>query len=218
MEPIKLYRGGNCIVRTPLSPEEEWADFGPGFYLVGDIDSAREQACWDRFPGYVSTFDFDAEDLDILDLREAEDGLLAWVALLVDNREFAFESAASADNADALCELFLPELDDFDAVIGWRADGSNFSAARKFLDGALSYESFEQAIRKTDGAAQWALLSDEAIEKLAFAGSEFADDLLYYPQFAAKDLGGRFALNKITAAVEEGTPQTYVAALIKERG
>ncbi|MDD6638271.1 MAG: DUF3990 domain-containing protein [Lachnospiraceae bacterium] len=85
-------------------------------------------------------------ELTILNLDGGDYHILNWLAILLENRTFRMNSDLMLQGKDYIRSVFLPDYQEADVIIGYRADDSYFSFANAFLNNALSLERLQQAM------------------------------------------------------------------------
>lgn len=130
-----LYHGTNCDVRKP-DPRKghRGTDFGQGFYLTPDMESARNMASLvvarEGGAGHmtINVFEFDeaAAQLAGLKVRTFADMDEDWIRFVIANRNF--ERNASDHNLDHL----------YDIVVGFIADDKIRNLIRMYCDGLIT--------------------------------------------------------------------------------
>lgn len=75
---------------------------------------------------------------------------------------------------------FPVNTEDYDVIIGYRADDSYFSFAEDFVNNAISVRKLEKARRLGNLGEQVVLVSRAAFDALKFVGAEEADRSKYY--------------------------------------
>ena len=86
----------------------------------------------------------DVSGLKILNLQEPPYPVLHWLAVLSANRKFQPETALSQQGLVYLQTYFLPDLDQYDLIRGYRADDSYFSFGFEPADGSIYYPKRKQ--------------------------------------------------------------------------
>ena len=209
---ITIYHGSRMIVRKPSfgmgNPNN---DYGLGFYCTHEIELAKEWACGEELGGFANQYDLDLSSLSIMDLSGADYHILNWLALLMDNRRFRLSSDVSIESKDYLTSVFLPDISDYDVIIGYRADDSYFAFANAFLNSALSLEQLARAMLLGKLGEQIVLKSQKAFGNLNFTRSEPADYKRYCPMRKIRDFEAREAFRK-----ERSTQQTLNAVYIMD--
>ena len=86
-----------------------------------------------------------------------------------------------------MIEHFYINVNDYDIVIGYRADDSYFSFARDFINNTISVRQLSQAMELGQLGKQIVIISKLAFSKLQFDGFETADRLEYFTKRKARD-------------------------------
>ena len=86
-----------------------------------------------------------------------------------------------------LSENFSTEYQDYDAVIGYRADDSYFSFAQDFINGTISYRQLNNAMHLGKLGQQFVLKSQKAFDRIRFTGYEEADHHEWYVKKMTRD-------------------------------
>ena len=95
MSKLVLYHGSPEIIEKPIYGKgKAYNDYGKGFYCTENLELAKEWACTEGVDGYANQYEIEIYNLRILNL--------------------------SADEYTIL--HFLVDIDDYDAIIGYRAD------------------------------------------------------------------------------------------------
>ena len=120
-----LYHGSLEIISTPMYGQGKvYNDYGQGFYCTESLELAKEWSCAEREDGYVNQYEMDETGLLILNLMEKHYSVLHWLAILMKYRKIRLSSAVMKRGREWLLEHFLPDVDGYDVVIGYRADDS----------------------------------------------------------------------------------------------
>ena len=144
---ITLYHGSNCDVTKPIPMKgRRGTDFGQGFYLTPDMDSARSMASLvTRRQGdgikTISVFEFDIDAASIagLAIRQFESMDADWMSFVLANR--CFDRSAPDHNIDQL----------YDVVIGFIADDKIRNMIRLYRSGLMKQDD----VLKTMQEAPW---------------------------------------------------------------
>lgn len=152
---IPLYHGSSEPEFTPtFGVGRNTHDYGSGFYTTLSLELAREWATsMNNADGYVHKYFLDTSELSILNLNallEAQDTgsindthllcgqgryhkELTWLAILAKHR-FTAQSKRYAINKDKLINAYYDKaIEDFDVIIGYRADDSYFKFAKAVM-------------------------------------------------------------------------------------
>ena len=181
MSALTIYHGSPDIIKNPeYGLGKIHNDYGRGFYCTESIELAKEWACPSSQDGFSNCYELETRGLNILDLLSPEFCPLHWLALLVSNRRFDLDTPIMRQGMFYLKNNFLPNLSDFDAVVGWRADDSYFSFARAFLSNQNSYSQLINAMKLGKLGDQFVLKSQKAFDLIQFKGFEIANWNKYY--------------------------------------
>jgi hypothetical protein len=176
-----LYHGSARIVKRPeIGKGNPRNDYGLGFYCTKDLELAKEWACASKRGGFANVYTINTTGLNIMSLNEPGYGILDWLAILVDNREFDITSPIAQDAKDYLTEFFLPDISAYDAIIGYRADDSYFAFAQDFLNNTISLRQLSRAMHFGTLGEQFVLKSQKAFNLIRFTQSIPADGEVYH--------------------------------------
>lgn len=216
---MKIYHGSKFIVDKIIAKgSAENNDYGPAFYLTFDIDSAREWACKNNSIGFVNEYSLRNDQfrkMKILDLTDKNKyNVLNWISILMHFRELSPNFLVK--NAEALnwLEKYYINVDDFDVIIGFRADDSYFRFPREFVEGNLAYEDLEEVYKLGNLGVQHVFISEKSVKALKFLGA-YEVDRKYIRKYydAVKLASDKFfeVLNK-----PKTIQKTYIYDLIKK--
>lgn len=185
---ITIYHGSDHIIEKPIfGYGKKTNDYGSGFYCTEDIDLAREWSVDKERAGYVNKYSIDIDSLNVLKLSEAPYNVLNWISILVANRTFQIDSPIGVEAKNYLLEHFLPKCEDYDVIVGYRADDSYFSFARDFLNNTISVEQLSEAMHYGDLGEQVVLKSPKAFDSLRYAGNEKGESEIWFPRKENRD-------------------------------
>ena len=162
-----LYYGADRKLEKPLyNYGRSDNDYGSGFYLTNEKDKAFLWASKYE-DGYMIKYDVDFRDLKVLRLdTKKEEDILLWISILVNNR-FSKEKYFNYKNTiDWLNEHYNINLDDYDVIIGYRADDSYFLYSEDFVANELSIEALSKAMKLGKLGIQYCLKSEKAFKKI----------------------------------------------------
>lgn len=188
----KLYHGSAHIIEKPVFGQgKPYNDYGLGFYCTDSLNMAKEWGVGFGQDGYANCYELDREGLDILDLNGPGYGILHWLAVLLENREFDVPSVLALDAKEYLRKNFAVDYSRCDAMIGYRADDSYFSFAQDFINGAISYRQLNNAMHLGKLGQQFVLKSPLAFERLRYLGYEIASSEEWYARKVLRDKTAR---------------------------
>lgn len=186
MSILKIYHGSNHIVGTPVfGAGKTYNDYGQGFYCTESVELAKEWACSEKgVDGFANAYKLNTNGLKILNLSSSDYNILNWLAILLNNRKVNVSLPVAARAKEYIIENFNVNTDDYDIIIGYRADDSYFSFARDFVNNGISAEQLSRAMRLGKLGEQIVLKSKRAFEALLFLQdqTEFADSSIYFPK------------------------------------
>lgn len=188
----KLYHGSSNIIEKPIfGYGKPYNDYGLGFYCTDDLDMAKEWGVSKEQDGYANCYELEYDDLQILDLNKPEYCILHWLAILLQNREFDVPSGLALEAKEYLVANFSVEYQNYDAIIGYRADDSYFSFAQDFINGTISYRQLNNAMHLGKLGQQFVLKSERAFERIKYIGYEVADSNEWYTKKMSRDKAAR---------------------------
>jgi len=191
---LTLYHGSGRIVDNPeYGKGNPRNDYGLGFYCTENLELAKEWACSYRAGGYVNMYSLDVSSLSVLYLSGEPYSILNWLAVLINNRTFIISNPIATEARDYLTKWFLPDITDYDAIDGYRADDSYFSFASDFLNNTISVRQLKRAMALGSLGRQFVLKSQKAFSQLQYKGSEMADGDVYYIKRRKRDADAREA-------------------------
>ena len=180
MKKVILYHGSNNIINKPeFGLGNKNNDYGLGFYTTENIELAKEWGVNLDYDGYANIYEIDLDDLKILNLNEYS--ILHWITILLQNRTFTLKNEIAKAGKDYLVKNFSISYEDYDVIIGYRADDSYFSFAEAFLNNTISSKRLGEAMKLGNLGEQVVIKSKKAFNKLKFIGYEKVDSSKYYP-------------------------------------
>lgn len=214
---LTLYHGSQRRIERPIYGFGNAAnDYGMGFYCTESLDLACEWAVDAARDGFANEYHIDTEGLDILNLKSPEYSELQWLAILLQNRTFDTASILASDARDYLLENFLPDYQERDIIVGYRADDSYFAFAQDFISGGISLRQLGNAMRFGELGLQVVLKSEKAFERLAFVGARSASCEKWLASKTERDLSARRAyLDKERHRRQKG--DLYITQILDEQ-
>lgn len=194
MANLILYHGSPDIIEKPIYGKgKTYNDYGRGFYCTEHLELALEWACTEGIDGYANQYEIETKDLKILNLSSDEYTILHWLALLMAHRKLRLSTPVMKRGAEWLKENFFIDINEYDVIIGYRADDSYFSFARAFVNNEISLEQLSYAMRLGKLGEQFVLKSPKAFEQIEFVSYKTADNNIYYARRKARDDAARSA-------------------------
>lgn len=168
-----IYHGSKKKIEKPIvSGSNPHNDYGPAFYLTLDLDSAKSWACKNNELGIVNKYsirDNVFNNFKVLDLTNREKySVLNWIAILIHFR--ILSPTFKIKNKPALdwLEKYFVDVEQYDVIIGYRADDVYFRFPSRFITNDLSLEDLEDVFLSGDLGVQYVFVSERAIKSLSF--------------------------------------------------
>ncbi len=188
----KLYYGSSDIIEKPMfGYGKPYNDYGLGFYCTDSLDMAKEWSVGKERNGYANCYEIECDGLKILDLNSKEYCILHWLAVLLQNREFDIPSGLALEAKEYLIKNFHVDYENYDAIIGYRADDSYFSFAQDFINGTISYRQLNNAMHLGKLGQQFVLKSKTAFERIQFIDCMLAEHSQWYVKKMLRDKTAR---------------------------
>lgn len=165
---IPLYHGSpNKICKPQYGFGQDKHDYGRGFYTTLDYNLACEWAvCTNSGKnGYIHKYILDTLGLSILNLNEKY-GVLTWLATLTKHRSAAATKRYKINEQKLIEKYYDPEIETFDAIIGYRADDSFFSFAKQAIRGDIDICLLNEIMMQGNLGYQIFLQSKKAFDNL----------------------------------------------------
>ena len=187
-----LYHGSEHIIEKPQFGKGALTnDYGRGFYCTENMELAMEWACAKNTNGYANQYELDMTGLSVLNLNSEEYNILNWLALLAAHRTYWEKSSISEQAKKYLKDNFLPDIQKYDIIIGYRADDSYFSFAQDFVANAVSLRQLDNAMHLGRLGEQIVLKSREAFDRMQFIDSIPAQKEEYFARKTLRDKEAR---------------------------
>ena len=188
-----IYHGSKDIIEKPeFGKGNKKNDYGLGFYCTENVELAKEWACSNNETnGYANQYEIDLSDYKVLDLRDEKYSILNWMALLLKFRTFDVNTPISAQAKEYILENFYVNVEEYDVIIGYRADDSYFSFAKDFINNTISVEQLAEAMRLGDLGIQIVLKSKRAFDTVKYISYELAESKEYYVKRVSRDKKAR---------------------------
>ncbi len=190
MTRLIIYHGSKNIIEKPYYHGGKLQnDYGYGFYCTESLELAKEWASNNKETnGYANKYSIDLEGLKILDLSNEKYSILNWMAILLKFRTFDLSNEMSIKAKEYLLNNFYIDVNDYDIVIGYRADDSYFSFAKDFLNNTISVQKLKKAMELGKLGKQVVIISELAFAELKFEGTEEVESLEYYEKRKSRDI------------------------------
>ncbi|MBE5846902.1 MAG: DUF3990 domain-containing protein [Lachnospiraceae bacterium] len=212
-----IYHGSDHIIEKPVfHGGKRTNDYGYGFYTTENADLAKEWACARNTDGYANQYELNLDGLKVLNLNSDEYTILNWLAVLTRFRSYWQKSSLSEEAKDYLQEHFYIDVEQYDLIIGYRADDSYFSFAQDFIAGAISLQKLSEAMRLGKLGEQVVLKSEKAFDSITFLEAVPAVAARFYEMKAKRDLDARRAYRDTRGAKDEVTG-LFMIDIMRER-
>ena len=188
-----IYHGSKDIIKKPeFGKGNKKNDYGLGFYCTENVELAKEWACSNNETnGYANQYEIDLKAYKVLDLRDEKYSILNWMALLLKFRTFDVNTPISAQAKEYILENFYVDVEEYDVIIGYRADDSYFSFAKDFINNTISVEQLAEAMKLGELGIQIVLKSKKAFDRVKYVSYELAECKEYYVKRVSRDKKAR---------------------------
>lgn len=175
---MKIYHGSKLILKKPIYQGSSLNnDYGPLFYTTINYEDACVWASKNNTPGFVNEYTINLSSLKVLDLTDkTKFSVLHWITLLLEHRTLnnSFRLLHQG-RINYLIEHYHIDINEYDIVIGYRADDAYFRFPREFVAGNLSLELLEEVFRLGELGKQFVVVSKKAIDRLHFKKAELVN-------------------------------------------
>lgn len=214
---IKLYHGSQEIVEIPeFGIGKSYNDYGQGFYCTENKELAKEWACPIKKDGFSNEYILNTEELNVMHLTKGKFNILNWMAILLKNRSFDITSNVGNAAREYILNNFLPDTENIDVIIGYRADDSYFSFAEDFVNNGISLRDLNAAMQLGNLGEQVVLVSPKAFKQIEFKGYEVADFREYYFKRQDRDQIARQEYKSRKKQLEELKDDLFIFEIIRE--
>ena len=205
---ITIYHGSNNIIEKPIFGEgRKNNDFGLGFYCTESKELAKEWAVNSLNDGFCNYYKIDTEYLNILNLNSEKYTILNWIAILLEHRLFSINTPNAKKARQYLIDNFSINLNQYDLIIGYRADDSYFDFAESFINNSISVNQLARSMKLGKLGEQIVIKSKYAFSLLEFDGYEEANKDEYYIKRVNRNVEANQLYLKI---LEEDSSDLYI--------
>ena len=213
---MELYHGSDHIVMKPVfKGGKRQNDYGYGFYTTENKELAKEWACSENRDGIVNCYEFDMSGLQVLNLNDPAFGILTWLSILANYRSYWQRASIAEEAKTYLREHFFVDPEDYDVIIGYRADDSYFSFAQDFVSNTISLRKLSEAMRLGKLGEQIVLKSEKAFAQIHFLDYEDVEAEVYYAKKANRDLEARRRYRE-SKMKKEDVKELYILDIMRE--
>jgi len=214
---LTLYHGSSGIIETPeFGNGNPRNDYGFGFYCTENIELAKEWACFSRNGGFVNIYQINTSNLSVLELLPPAYNLVQWLAILVNNRIFDVSSPIASEARDYITEHFLPDINIYDTIKGYRADDSYFTFAADFLSNTISLKQLGRAMTFGSLGEQFVIKSQKAFTLLEYLKNEPVDGKVYFDKRQRRDKDAREQYLKRERNSARSSDDIFMIDIIRE--
>lgn len=170
---MKIYHGSKVVIKEPnVKGSNELNDYGPSFYLSKDLEAAKSWACKNDSIGIVNEYEIRDQSFDslkILDLtNRTKFSVLNWMAILMHFRQLDASFIKNNELTLNWLKKYYIDVNEYDVIIGFRADDSYFRFPLRFISNDLAFEDLEDVFLSGELGVQYAFMSQRAIKMLKF--------------------------------------------------
>lgn len=210
---MRFYYGADRLVLKPLfnygNPSN---DYGLGFYMTKDKEIARLWASKNDNGGYLIEYDVDTKPLKILYLNNnTDDDVLKWISILVNHRFSKEELSEHQSIIKWLDEHYHMPLEQYDMIVGYRADDSYFDYSRDFVNNNLSLEKLKDTMILGKLGLQYVLISKKSFKHIKYVNSERIEHHDEYKLFRARTKDEYYKLKE-----EDDINNTFIRDIMRK--
>jgi len=207
-----LYYGADSLVIKPeYGKGNKSNDYGLGFYLTDDKNMAKLWASRFLDGGYLITYDVNIDNFKILHLEDDNENIMQWLTLLVKHRFSKEEYVNSKNTIDWLISHYELDINEYDMIIGYRADDSYFAYSRDFVNNELSLELLSNAMKIGKLGKQYVLKSQKSFNNIKMVSYEKIEKSNSYEQFRKQALNEYHVLKK-----DDNINNTFIRDLMRK--
>lgn len=211
-----VFHGSDHVVDKPVfHGGKKYNDYGHGFYTTESLELAKEWACAKNTNGFANRYELNSDGLSVLNLNDSEYNILNWLAILTRYRSYWQNGSIAEEAKNYLQQHFFIDPEEFDIIIGYRADDSYFSFAQDFISGAISLRKLSEAMRLGRLGEQIVLKSEKSFTQIRFLDAELAESEIWYEKKALRDRDARREYRKNKGTVE-GISDIYMLDIMRE--
>lgn len=198
MAEITLFHGSSGIIRRPeFGKGMPNNDYGPGFYCTQSVELAKEWSVQDSSrDGFANEYSLEMNGLRVLNLNGQEYTILNWLSVLAKYRDFRVSTPIAKQGKEHLIKNFYVPVEDYDIIVGYRADDSYFSFARSFINNELSLRQLSYAMRLGKLGEQYVLKSEKAFSQIKFTAAHKVSSNEYFARRAKRNESANAAFRK----------------------
>jgi len=214
-----VYHGSQEVVELPMYGKgKKENDYGQGFYCTESFELAKEWACPILKNGFANEYTLDMDGLSVLDLNDGNYHILNWLAILLKNRQFDISrnKQLALQGRQYIIEHFMPDLQVYDIIKGYRADDRYFAYAKDFIQGGIPIRTLASAMKLGELGEQIVLVSEKAFHNIRFSRSENADSSIYYYQRMEREKRANEAFNTMHDELVSLEDDLFILDIIRQ--
>lgn len=217
MNKIEIFHGSDHTIETPqYSFGNPHNDYGKGFYCTKELNMAKEWACKQNTDGFVNRYALLLDGLNILDLSDGNNTILNWIAMLLKYRTFSSNSEIAIESKKYIIDNFAVDTENYDVIVGYRADDSYFQYAERFVENSLSLQGLNRALHLGRLGKQIVLVSQKSFAQLEFNNVEPVDKTVHYEKFRSRDTKAREIYNRDIKGGKFRRDDIFVMDILRE--
>lgn len=211
-----IYHGSKNIIEKPIFKKGNiYNDYGLGFYCTESLELAKEWACTDfEASCYANKYEIDESKYKVLDLTKYS--ILNWMAILLKFRSFAINTVVGREAKEFLINNYYIDVDNYDIIIGYRADDSYFSFAKDFINNVISIKQLEEAMYLGELGIQIVLKSKDAFDNIKYLGFDTVNPVEYYDKRMKRDETARKYYTNNTKKIDSN--DLFIMDIIRRGG
>lgn len=211
-----VFHGSDHVIELPVFHGGKKAnDYGHGFYTTESLELAKEWACAKMTNGFANRYELNVDGLSVLNLNDPEYSILNWLAILTRYRSYWQSGSIAEEAKNYLQQHFFINPEEYDIIIGYRADDSYFSFAQDFISGTISLRKLSEAMRLGRLGEQIVLKSEKSYKQIRFLDAEFAESEIWYEKKAVRDRDARREYRKNKRSVDD-ISDIYMLDIMRE--
>ena len=177
------------------------------------MNLAKEWSVTANESGIVNKYSIDISGLKILNLQDL--GVIDWLVILMNHRVVNFYNIVSETRRKRFLDKYKEKynLEEYDIIIGYRADDSYFSFVRDFIDERIYVEDLKELLLAGNLGLQYVLKSKKAFDRLKFIESENVDKE-YFKYRKNRDTNARNIRDEILLKNMDSEKKTTLSDLL----
>ncbi len=211
-----IYHGSKNIIEKPIFKKGNiYNDYGLGFYCTESLELAKEWACTDFEANcYANKYEIDESKYKVLYLTKYS--ILNWMAILLKFRSFSINTVVGGEAKEFLINNYYIDVDNYDIIIGYRADDSYFSFAKDFINNVISIKQLEEAMYLGELGIQIVLKSKDAFDNIKYLGFDTVNPVEYYDKRMKRDETARKYYTNNTKKIDSN--DLFIMDIIRRGG